>query len=892
MDKDSVLIHILKSKGTPTLLGGDLPFRVINDNKYISPLSAEGEVREENLPTVDQAIHTALSGENKTVILIGSEGSGKTTTVEKLVVDWAKGVHLQNFEYVFHFRFKDLNACEDALSLETLIQRCHHYFPPQSIHLVLQKPEDVLFVFDGLNECKYSLDPSVLTLCCHPTQAVSVDCLVASLLHRSLLKGAAVVLATRPTANLKFLSGSQVKVLGFLKPQRKAFVNCFFTDAAAANKALMHMERSLGFYDFCTSPRFCWTVCSVYKPLIDSGGKLPETLSQLFVDILVGLIQTLWLSQAEGTELVLALGRMASHCSVEQHLSCTKAQMYSFGFQQFLTSVDTFLRVDGEMESDTCVLSFHSQLIQEFILALSFFLGKMTYTSAEKILKKHEDGTKFLDVFLSGLSEPTQRRPLEKFLGDFNPDRVKDFKQWFKSSSEEALQGYNADEHYRCFRLLHQAQNESLVKEIINSSARIGLSYGSLTLQDCVPWSYVVTCLGGTKSLNLYNTKNLTEEMAEVLAPAMSLSLKIVLQRSFLSTGAVPHLASALNRGITTELDLSYSRLGDEKFKILCTGLRDCKIQELCLQSCNLTEESCEDLVSVLTSGTSQLCLLVMSFNKIGDQGFAKLCDALHSPHCKLQELKLDGCDLTEASMKVFSAALRSGQSELKKVILARNTMDDSGVEALCVSLQHPLCKLQSLNLYTCQLTGACCSHLKEALMSEYCTLSELELSVNDLGQEGALLLCQALRRPGCPLEKLGLTRCELTRPVFEELGSVLKSGTSQLKSLSVGLNKVGDQGVKHLWDAVAHPSCLLEELDVEMTQLTNACVEDLCTAIRASKTLKKLEMRNNSLTDASIPALVQVMQDSHGMQEMNLKYNDFSEDLFEMLDKCTKIIY
>lgn len=55
----------------------------------------------------------------------------------------------------------------------------------------------------------------------------------------------------------------------------------------------------------------------------------------------------------------------------------------------------------------------------------------------------------------------------------------------------------------------------------------------------------------------------------------------------------------------------------------------------------------------------------------------------------------------------------------------------------------------------------------------------------------------------------------------------------------------------------------------VEMTQLTDACVKDLCSAIRASKTLKKLELRNNSLTDASIPALVQVMQDSHGMQEM-----------------------
>lgn len=58
------------------------------------------------------------------------------------------------------------------------------------------------------------------------------------------------------------------------------------------------------------------------------------------------------------------------------------------------------------------------------------------------------------------------------------------------------------------------------------------------------------------------------------------------------------------------------------------------------------------------------------------------------------------------------------------------------------------------------------------------------------------------------------LKRCKLTQSVFKELGSVLRSGTSQLKSLIVGINEVGEQGVKHLWDAVAHPDCLLEELE------------------------------------------------------------------------------
>lgn len=53
------------------------------------------------------------------------------------------------------------------------------------------------------------------------------------------------------------------------------------------------------------------------------------------------------------------------------------------------------------------------------------------------------------------------------------------------------------------------------------------------------------------------------------------------LMDSRLSAGAVAHVALALSRGIATELDLSQSHLGDEKFKILCAGLRDCKLATL-----------------------------------------------------------------------------------------------------------------------------------------------------------------------------------------------------------------------------------------------------------------------------------------------------------------------
>ncbi|XP_074536876.1 NACHT, LRR and PYD domains-containing protein 12 [Halichoeres trimaculatus] len=893
MDKDAVLLHILKSKGTSTLLGGELPLSVINSNKYISQTSkvqaTEGNAEENSPALLDSAILTALSGDFKPVVLVGPEGSGKTTTLYKLVLDWAKGLHLQNFQYVFHFRFRELKHADNKLSLETLLLNHHGLIQAGLLPSVLQNPKEVLFVFDDLDHCEGSLDPSTQTLCSSPCQTVSLPCLVASLLHGSLMKGAAFVVATKQTESLTLLGDTHVKILGFLKPQREAYFKGFFTDPGAANEALQHMEKTLGFYDISTSPKFCWTVCSIYKSLMDAAAKLPETISQLCADILVHLIQMLSLSKDLNRELVLALGRMASHCLIKQHSSCDKEETDAFGFQHLPTSLGAFLKADLEHTSRP-FFSFHSQVMQEFLLAVSFFLDKSASEGAEKMLEKHT-GVKFLDGFLSALSEPTQRRPLETLLGNFNSNQITDFRTWFKSNSEVTLKGFYKERHHRYFRLLHQAQNESLVKEIVTPSARLGISYGDLSLQECVALNYVVMCLGEMELLNLYNS-SVTEEQAERLAPSMSISQKINLKSCSLSAGAISHLASALSKGHAKELDLSDSRLGNEKLKILCTGLKDSKLHSLDLVGCTLTEACCEDLASTLILGTPRLYVLDLRGNKIGDQGLVTLCKALQSPLCKLQELLVHSTELTAASMEALSAAFCSGHSEMRKVDLTWNTIGDTGVEVLCKAVQHPLSKLQCLKFSDCELTDACCPLLMEAIMSEHCSLSELDLSVNELGQEGALLLCQALSQPDCPVTNLGLNRCELTEEVFRELGSVLKSGTSKLKSLLVGLNKVGDKGVKHLWDAVAHPNCLLEELDVEMTNLTDACVDDLCAAVRASPTLKTLVLSNNMLTDASVPALVQVMQDNTNMGEMNLKYNDFSEDVFDMLEECDRIRY
>ncbi|KAJ0064750.1 hypothetical protein NL108_012992 [Boleophthalmus pectinirostris] len=859
-----------------TLLGGELPVNLINKT-YIPVLTccSNGEI------SLEEAIQTALC-EDKALFVVGPGGSGKTSTLEKLFINETQGQQIEKFNHVFYFRGCDINSLEGPISLDAFLQWSHI---PQSSPVT--NSENVLFIFDDLDKYIHNLNLPDTDLCSDQNQITTVSCLIASLLYGSLMPGASFLITTKTTPDLDLVSGVYLEILGFQKAQRDAYFNKFFTDPEVAKDALQHFETTLGYYDFSRLPQFCWTVCSTYSFLINSGTKLPDTLTQLFVHILAHLIEKIPQKDTKQS-IVMAFGKLASYCALGSHVDFQEDKLVEFGFPSEFSPND-FLH--GYGGAGKVVYSWHSQLIQEFILAVSVFIGP-TLESVEMFLENHKNHTKFLDVFMSGLCEQVNQKPLEDLLGPFNPEQILDFKNCLKKLCEEALPGFDKEDHCHCFHLLYQIQNKDVVKDVITPSARLGLSYGDLSLMDYVVLNYVVMGLGEMEQLNLYGTSCFTEEMAEILAPAMALSHNIILSQCLFENGAVSHLASALRKGITKNLDLSYSCLNEIQFKSLCTGLSNCNLQSLNLSSCKLTETSCEDLTPALSSTSSRLRVLQLFGNQISDQGLKRLCGALQSPHNKVQELQLQYCHVTAASMEHLSTALSSGYSQLLKINLSRNTVGDTGVQALSKALQHPLCKLESLSLSDCELTEACCPNLMEALMFKHCPLLQLDLSVNTFGQEGALLLCNALKRPGCPIEKLDLVRCELTEVVFVALAAFLKRGSPPLKCLSVGLNKVGDQGVYHLWEALRHPSCVLEELDVEMTGLTDSCVEDMCAAIKASKTLKKLEVQNNSLTDISVPALVRVMQDSPNMEELNVKYNDFGEEMFEIFETVTKIRY
>ncbi|XP_056320076.1 NACHT, LRR and PYD domains-containing protein 12 [Danio aesculapii] len=863
--RDSVLTSALPS----SLLGGQSVREVIQKAHY-TPLSVcANEDTIYNVKRGDwESLEDVLSrefppgSEGRRLALYGGAGMGKTTAVEKVIWDWATGVRLQHYALLIRVSVLELLTLEGkAESLQSILGRMYAHISAETLTVALQRPQSLLLVLDGLEESqKLQCAPS--TLICDAQQEATGSVLLLSLLEGSLLPEASMLITSREQVKIESLRCFEV--VGFSQSQRRTFFQNFFGEES--ERLLCQVEQTLGVYEQCFHPAFCWTLCNVFKAQFEAKNSPPETLTHLLSIITHMLLEKQKINAEQAREIVFDLSKLAN-------------PVYSTSdFRSILhlhhSVVSNFLLIKCD-----ATFTFLSPIMQEFLLAASFYLNK----SVQEISDEHSD---LYYTFLAGLSDSIQRKPLEDSIGSLDESRISEFSQWMMGLVTRVLSGGDEAKHFRVFRLLHHARKPSLVKESISKSKWLHVSYASMQEPDCAALSYAVSCVGEMEHMNLYRAE-LTDEQVQRLLPALRLSKSIGLSQSRLSLAAITHLSAALADGQTTTLDFSYSRLERESVKTLSHALTHSTLQTLNLSGCSLTAADCEALSEMLSGGSS-LRVLGLYGNNLEDQGLVHLSGALEK--CRLQDINLNHCSLTASSMSALSSALNSDFSELRTLNLSRNAVMDDGMELISQVIQKG--RLKILKVFSCELTGSCCSSLAAAIQSEHCCLIELDLSVNDLGQSGAMQICAALMAPNCTLEILQMATCELTEEVFGALGMVLTSGVSRLISLSVGLNDVGDAGAKHMWQALRHKTCKLHHLDLEMLSLTDACVKELCESVAASSHLSTLILKNNVMTDSSVPRLVKLMLDRPLMTELNLRYNDFSEDVFELMDTCPKIIY
>ncbi|KAG1953694.1 NACHT, LRR and PYD domains-containing protein 12-like [Pimephales promelas] len=309
------------------------------------------------------------------------------------------------------------------------------------------------------------------------------------------------------------------------------------------------------------------------------------------------------------------------------------------------------------------------------------------------------------------------------------------------------------------FHCLNELGDHSLVKEIqqyLNSGtiseARLSSSQWS---------AVVFVLLTSEEKLDEFDINNFVGENSKAGKLKVLQKLLPVIKVHLSDCGVTDEDCAALTSALRSnpshlrELNLNDRNLRDLGVKLLSVVLEDpdCKVEKLWLRNCGVTDEGFAALTSALRSNPSHLRDLDLSGNKLGDS-VPLLSAVLEDPRCKLENLWLSYCGVTDEGFAALTSALRSNPSHLRELNLTGNKLGDS-VPLLTAVLEDPHCKLENLRLSYCGVTDEGCAALTSALRSNPSHLRQLYLTGNKLEDSDIKLLSDLKNDPHYKLETL-----------------------------------------------------------------------------------------------------------------------------------------
>ncbi|XP_078058271.1 NACHT, LRR and PYD domains-containing protein 3-like isoform X2 [Mustelus asterias] len=618
----------------------------------------------------------------------GVPGIGKTTMVQKIVYDWATGKIYPHFQFVFSFKFRDLNTINCRINLRNLILFFYPYFG-NILGELWKNPEGLLFIFDGLDEFKDRIDfadnrrnTEPQYMCTDPECWCEVSDIVYSLIQHKLLPGCSVLVTSRPTA-LHLLEKADISVwaeiLGFVGDERKGYFNKFFEDQTVAAAVFKHVEENEILYTMCYNPSYCWILGLSLGPFFTQRDRkqqqVPKTITQLYSYYIYNILKNHGREIENLRDVLLKLGEMAYTGVSKKKIVFRNEDLIEYNLQpsKFLSGFLVEL-LEKDESAQSVVYTFPHLTIQEFAAALSQFLTPDPGEIGKLLSEAHSEEDGRFEIFLrfvAGLSSPQSARPLVEFLGPFLHPTTCRVIDWVKEKVEGQIGDSQTETGKRkllnTFHYLFESQNKALARNTVGSMEKLPFSGLRLTPIDCAVLSHVIGLCDTIKHLDL--------------------------ERCYIQCEGLQRLGPVLHK--CQELSLRRNEVGDSGVKLLSAALRnpECKIQKLDLDANALTDSCAEDLASALSTNRS-LIDLNLGYNKLGDSGVKLLSVALRNPECKIQKLHLYKNALTDSCAEDLASALSTKQT-LRFLNLGFNSFTDQSVPALrrliltCSSLEE-----------------------------------------------------------------------------------------------------------------------------------------------------------------------------------------------------------
>ncbi|XP_036795482.1 NLR family CARD domain-containing protein 3-like [Oncorhynchus mykiss] len=498
-------------------------------------------------------IFKTLTGPDKlirTVQTKGVAGIGKTVSVQKFILDWAEGKANQDVQFVFSFPFRELNLMKE--DKHTFIELLNHFsMETKQSRISNYNKYKVLFIFDGLDECRLPLDFQKNKICWDVTESTSVDVLLTNLIKGNLLPSALLWITTRPAAANKIPSGcvDQVtEVRGFNDPQKEEYFRKRFSDEDLASRIISHIKTSRSLHIMCHIPVFCWISATVLEHMLEQKREeMPKTLTEMYTHLVVFHTKQKnekYLGKEDtgphwNKDSILSLGKLAFQQLVKGNLifyeedlkesgvDVNEASVYSglctqlfkeecglyqdkvycfvhLSIQEFLAAVYVFLSFINNNEN----LMDEPQSMFRYFLSLFREKPKVTevtfYKSAvDKALQSETGNLDLFLRFLLGLSLESNQKHLRGLLTKTSSSQSHE--ETVKYIKEKIRENPSPERSINLFHCLNELNDHSLVEEIQSF-----LRSGSLSKPNLSPaqWSALVfVLLTSEKDLDVFDLK-------------------------------------------------------------------------------------------------------------------------------------------------------------------------------------------------------------------------------------------------------------------------------------------------------------------------------------------------------------------------------------------------